>query len=44
VLGDDADRLRDYVLDLDRQPSLAPLLDALERRRAAPGNVPSARE
>ena len=35
VLGDDTDRVRDIVLDLDRQSSLAPLLDALERMRAA---------
>ncbi|CAG0991103.1 2-methylcitrate dehydratase [Burkholderiales bacterium] len=34
VLGDDTDRVRDFVLDLERQPTLAPLLDALERRRA----------
>ena len=39
VLGDDTDRVRDIVLDLDRQSSLAPLLDALEHVRAAPGVV-----
>jgi 2-methylcitrate dehydratase PrpD len=39
VLGDDTDRVRDIVLDLDRQSSLAPLLDALENVRAAPGVV-----
>lgn len=39
VLGNDTDRVRDIVLDLDRQPSLAPLLDALERMRAASGAV-----
>ncbi|MCC6193111.1 MAG: MmgE/PrpD family protein [Burkholderiales bacterium] len=33
VLGDDTDRVRDFVLDLERQPNLAPLLDALERGR-----------
>lgn len=33
VLADDTDRVRDFVLDLERQPSLAPLLDALNCRR-----------
>lgn len=36
VLADDTDRVRDFVLDLERQSSLAPLVDALERRRPLP--------
>jgi len=39
VLGDDADRVRDIVLDLEGQSSLAPLLHALGRMRASPGAV-----
>lgn len=35
VLGDDTNRVRDMLLDLDRQRSLDPLLEALGRSRAA---------
>lgn len=35
VLGEDTDRVRDFLLDLERQRSLAPLLDALGRCRVA---------
>ncbi|MBZ0149496.1 MAG: MmgE/PrpD family protein [Pseudorhodoplanes sp.] len=34
VLADDTDRVRDFVLDLERQRSLSPLLDALGRCRS----------
>ncbi|MCL4744151.1 MAG: MmgE/PrpD family protein [Burkholderiaceae bacterium] len=33
VLGADTDSVRDFILDFERQPSLAPLLDALESAR-----------
>lgn len=35
VLGDDTDRVRDFLLDLERQRSLAPLLEALGGCREA---------